>query len=73
MFHFLDLDGDYYRLLPDGSYAIEVNSFGYKKAIQYVTVQNQINQFNAQRVDFVLKQATVEEINRQKVLKKYWK
>ncbi|CAF1485827.1 unnamed protein product [Adineta ricciae] len=68
-----NLDGDYYRLLPDGLYAIEVNSLGYKKAIQYVTVQNQINQVNAQRVDFVLKQATMEEINRQEVMKKYWK
>ncbi len=52
----IDLGGDYYRLLTDGSYAIQVKSPGYKTQMKYVHVNNKPNENNAQRLDFILQQ-----------------
>ncbi|CAF0728500.1 unnamed protein product, partial [Didymodactylos carnosus] len=46
-------NGDYWRLLTDGSYAILVKKSGYETSIKYVDVQNG-KDVEAQRVDFTL-------------------
>ena len=52
---FLDAPGDYYRLLLDGSYAIEVKHLAYETQTQYINLQNKPLQHNAQRLDFTLR------------------
>jgi len=65
------LGGDYYRLLTDGSYAIQVKSPDYQTQTQYVTVHNKPNENDAQRLDFVLQPTSNERIQLQRVFKQY--
>lgn len=66
-----NLDGDYYRLLTDGSYAIQVKSPGYETQTKYIEVHNKPHQTNAQRLDFILRPITSERINLQRLLRQY--
>ncbi len=65
------MGGDYYRLLTDGSYAIQVKSLDYETQTQYVTVHNKPNENDAQRLDFVLQPTSNERIQLQRVFKQY--
>jgi hypothetical protein len=65
------LNGDYYRLLTDGSYAIQVKSPGYETQTQYVSVYNKPNENNAQRLDFVLQKTSNERVQLQQMLRQY--
>ncbi len=67
----LDPNGDYYRLLTDGSYAIQVKKPGYESQTQYVNVHNKEHQSHAQRLDFTLQSASSERVNLQRMLKHY--
>jgi len=67
----IDLNGDYYRLLTDGSYAIQVKSPGYETQTQYVNVYNKPNENNAQRLDFVLQKTSNERVQLQRMLRQY--
>jgi hypothetical protein len=60
--------GDYYRLLVDGSYAIQVKKKGYESQIQYIEVNNKDHQINAQRVDFILQPASSEQTELRRML-----
>jgi carboxypeptidase E len=64
-------NGDYYRLLTDGSYAIQVKKPGYESQTQYVNVHNKEHQSHAQRLDFTLQSASSERVNLQRMLKHY--
>jgi len=66
------LNGDYYRLLTDGSYAIQVKSPGYETQTQYIDVNNKPNENNAQRLDFVLKPTSNERVQLQRMLGQYF-
>ncbi|CAF1291876.1 unnamed protein product, partial [Didymodactylos carnosus] len=46
-------DGDYWRLLVDGSYAIQINKPGYETSVKYVDVENK-KHAEAQQVNFIL-------------------
>ncbi len=65
------MGGDYYRLLVDGSYAVQVKSPGYEIQTQYVNVENKPNQNNAQRLDFILQPIPNERIQFRRMLRKY--
>jgi hypothetical protein len=69
----LDLDGDYYRLLIDGSYAIKVESPGYESQTKYVTVHNEPKQDNAQRLDFILQPISNKQVGLRQMLKELFK
>ncbi|CAF3098469.1 unnamed protein product [Rotaria sp. Silwood2] len=64
-------DGNYYRLLVDGTYAIKVAKPGYESQIQYVKIHNKEHQTNAQRLDFTLQTASSERISLQQILRKH--
>jgi carboxypeptidase E len=64
-------NGDYYRLLADGSYAVQVKKTGYETQIQYIKVHNQKQQGHAQRLDFTLQSASSERVNLQRMLRQY--
>ncbi len=68
---YLDPNGDYYRLLADGSYAVQVKKTGYETQIQYITVHNQKQQGHAQRLDFTLQSASSERVNLQRMLRQF--
>lgn len=67
----IDFGGDYYRLLTDGSYAIQVKSEGYETQTQYIKISNKLNENNAQRLDFVLKPTSNERIQLQRIFRQY--
>ena len=67
----IDSGGDYYRLLTDSSYAIQVKSEGYETQTQYVNVHNKANQNNAQRLDFILESASNERLQLQQLFRRY--
>ncbi len=67
----IDSGGDYYRLLTDGSYAIQVKSEGYETQTQYVNVHNKANQNNAQRLDFILESASNERLQLRQLFRRY--
>jgi carboxypeptidase E len=75
--HYIDhditsnVDGDYYRLLIDGSYAIQVKKPNYETEVQYVDVKNQPHQYNAQRVDFILRAPSADRVELQRMLKQF--
>lgn len=75
--HYIDhditsnMDGDYYRLLADGSYAIEVKKPGYKTEVQYIDVENKAHQQDAPRVDFTLRASSIEREDLQRMLKRF--
>ncbi len=58
------MDGDYYRLLTDGSYKIQVLTPGYQTQSKYITVNNKPNENNAQRLDFILQPTSTKRIQR---------
>lgn len=64
----IDAGGDYYRLLIDGTYAIKIESLGYKNAIEYVNITNQARQIHAKRLDFILQRS----ISKPRVFKEYF-
>jgi carboxypeptidase E len=64
-------NGDYYRLLTDGSYAIQVKKPGYETQIQYVKVHNKDQQTDAQRLDFTLQATSSERADLQRMLRQY--
>jgi carboxypeptidase E len=64
-------NGDYYRLLADGSYAVQVKKAGYETQIQYIKVHNQNQQGHAQRLDFTLQSASSERVNLQRMLRQF--
>ncbi|CAF1465586.1 unnamed protein product [Adineta steineri] len=63
--------GDYYRLLTDGSYAIQVKKPGYESQTKYIKVHNKEHQTNAQKVDFTLELLSAERQDLQRMLKHY--
>lgn len=67
----LDSDGDYYRLLADGSYYVQVKKPGYKTQKRLIHVHNQHHQVDAQRVDFVLHQTSSDEQQILRMLNRY--
>ncbi|CAF1387591.1 unnamed protein product [Rotaria sordida] len=64
-------DGDYYRLLADGTYGIKVTKPGYESQIQYVDIHNKEHQTNAQRLDFTLQSVSSEQFNLQRMFRNY--
>jgi len=64
-------NGDYYRLLADGSYAIQVKKPGYETQIQYIKIHNKDQQSHAQRLDFTLETVSTERINLERMLRQY--
>jgi hypothetical protein len=68
----IDFGGDYFRLLVDGSYKIQVESPGYEIETQYVTVHNEPMQYNAQRLDFILQPVTSKRMNFQQMLTRFF-
>jgi len=66
-----NVDGDYFRLLKDGSYAIQVTKPGYEKQTKYVDVHNKEQQVDAQRVDFTLKPASSERRDLRRMLSQF--
>lgn len=69
----IDLGGDYYRLLVDGSYAIKVESPGYESQTKHVTVHNEPMQDNAQRLDFILQPISNKQVSLRQILKEIFK
>ena len=67
----LDIDGDYYRLLADGSYMIEVEKEGYESQTRRVTVNNDKHLMGAKRLDFVLEATLDERLSLRQLLRKY--
>jgi len=63
--------GDYYRLLADGSYAIQVKKEGYETQTQYISVHNKEHQVEAQRIDFILQSTSSERLNLQHMLRQF--
>jgi hypothetical protein len=63
--------GDYYRLLADGSYAIQVKKVGYESQTQYIEVNNKQHQMEAQRVDFTLQSVSSEQIDLRRMLRQF--
>jgi len=76
-FQYIDHDitsnsgGDYYRLLADGSYAIQVKKSGYETQVQYIEIENEQDQINAQRLDFTLHEASSDRLDLQRMLKQF--
>jgi len=68
---FVDPNGDYYRLLADGSYAIQVKKPGYETQTQYVKVHNKDLQTDAQHLDFTLQATSSERADLQRMLQQY--
>lgn len=64
-------NGDYYRLLTDGKYAIQVKKPGYESQTQYVNVQNKEQQTDAQHLDFTLRSSTPERVNLERMLRQF--
>jgi len=60
--------GDYYRLLADGSYAIQVKKVGYESQTQYIEINNKQHQMEAQHVDFTLQSVSSEQIDLRRML-----
>jgi len=65
-------DGDYYRLLGDGSYAIQVKKPGYESQTQYINVHNKEHQTDAQRLDFTLQSTSTERLDLQRMLRQFY-
>ncbi|CAF4337358.1 unnamed protein product, partial [Adineta steineri] len=63
-----NIGGDYYRLLVDGSYAVEVSYPGFKSQTQYVDVNYKSQQTDAQRLDFILESVSSKRSNLRKIL-----
>jgi hypothetical protein len=70
-FYYLDPQGDYYRLLADGSYAIQVKKPGYESQTQYIDIHHKENQINADRLDFTLQTSSSERLDVQRMLRQY--
>jgi ribosomal protein S4E len=64
-------NGDYYRLLADGSYAIQVKKAGYETQVKYIKVHNKDQQVNAQRIDFTLQTISSERADLQQMLRQF--
>ena len=71
LFFVLDPHGDYYRLLVDGVYAIQVKKPGYESQTQYVHVHNQAHQIHAQRLDFTLQSISSRRFELRRMLKQF--
>lgn len=67
----LDPHGDYYRLLTDGSYAIQVKKPGYESQTQYISIHNKEHQADAHRLDFTLQTTSAERLDLQRMLRQY--
>ena len=67
----IDPSGDYYRLLVDGSYAIQVKKAGYESQVKYIDVNNKEQQKNAQRVDFTLQSISSERADLKQMLRRF--
>ncbi|CAF2789085.1 unnamed protein product [Rotaria sp. Silwood2] len=67
-----NIGGDYYRLLIDGTYAVQVISPGYETQTRYVQVHNKPNQNNAKRLDFILQRASIKRVNLRRMLRKFF-
>ena len=67
----LDVGGDFYRLLADGSYEIKVKKAGYKTQSKRIDVHNQVGQHDAQRLDFVLEPTSSERASLQQIFRRY--
>ncbi|CAF0774571.1 unnamed protein product [Rotaria sordida] len=65
-------EGDYYRLLIDGIYAVQVISSGYKTQTQYIQVHNKPYQYSAKRLDFILHRASIKQIKLQQLIRKFF-
>jgi len=65
-------DGDYYRLLGDGSYAIQVKKPGYESQTKYINVHNKEHQTDAQRLDFTLQSTSSERLDLQRMLRQFY-
>ncbi|CAF3445820.1 unnamed protein product [Rotaria socialis] len=63
-------NGDYYRLLVDGTYAIQVKKPGYESQTRHITVHNKEYQTDAHRYDFTLQTVSSEEDNLRRMLRK---
>jgi carboxypeptidase E len=64
-------NGDYYRLLIDGSYVIQVKHPDYQTEVQRVDVKNEPHQSSAQRVDFTLQSVSSERANLKRMLQRF--
>lgn len=64
LYRTLDIHGDYFRLLLDGSYAIQAVHDGYEPKMHYVHVHNKQHQHDAQRLDFTLQPTTMRSSSR---------
>lgn len=71
IFIYLDPMGDYYRLLTDGSYIIQVEKQGYETQTQFIKVNNKEHQSNAQQIDFILPKASSEQADLRRMLRKF--
>ena len=71
LFFRLDIDGDYYRLLADGTYVIEVEKEGYETQTRRVTVHNDRHPTGAKRLDFALEATSDERLSIRQLLRKY--
>lgn len=71
LFDWIDPNGDYYRLLPDGSYAIEVKKSGYGSEVQFIDVHNKDQQKSAERVDFTLRTVSSDRANLKQMLRQF--
>ena len=67
----LDIDGDYYRLLADGTYLIEVGKEGYESQRRRVNVNNEEHPREAKRLDFVLESPSAEDWSIRQMLRQY--
>ena len=67
----LDVGGDFYRLLADGSYEVKVKKAGYKTQTKRIDVHNQVGQHDAQRLDFVLEPTSFERASLQQIFRRY--
>jgi hypothetical protein len=61
----LDAQGDYFRLLTNGSYTIQVLHPAYQPQVQYVRIENRPKQIEAQRIDFILDRIPLSAVLRQ--------
>jgi len=64
-------DGDYYRLLTDGSYAIQVKKSGYETQVQHIKIHNKDQQSHAQRLDFTLQSVSSERVDLERMLRQF--